>query len=130
MRPGTMTRMTRGSTTCRVRDIQAIIEGGDKVKLDYESGGSSMKLWLLTQNVCSGYDTYDSAVVVAEHPDAARRIHPQALYLDKVEHLNASILTEGGSWPNDPDLVSVTYLGEADKAFTKEEVLCASFNAG
>lgn len=89
-----------------------------------------MRLWLLTQSVCSGYDTWDSAVVVAEHPDAARRIHPRSTYLDQVDHLDPSISNAGASWPNDPDLVSATYLGEADKAFTKEEVLCASFNAG
>ena len=34
-----------------------------------------LKLYRISQTVNTGYDTYDSAVVVAESEDAAREIH-------------------------------------------------------
>lgn len=35
-----------------------------------------MNIYLISQNSHTGYDTYDSAVVVAESADAARFLHP------------------------------------------------------
>ena len=35
-----------------------------------------MELFLLNQNICTGYDTYDLAVVCAENEIEARKIHP------------------------------------------------------
>ena len=38
-----------------------------------------LKLYRISQTVNTGYDTYDSAVVVAESEDAAREIHPDGI---------------------------------------------------
>ena len=35
-----------------------------------------MKLWKIWQEVNNNYDTYDSAVVVADTEEVARKIHP------------------------------------------------------
>ena len=35
-----------------------------------------MKMYLISQTLVEGYDTYDSAVVSAESPEDARTIHP------------------------------------------------------
>lgn len=35
-----------------------------------------MNLYLISQSINNGYDTYDSAVVAAESKDKARCIHP------------------------------------------------------
>lgn len=36
-----------------------------------------MNLYLISQSQWTGYDTFDSAVVVAESEDAARDMHPR-----------------------------------------------------
>ena len=86
-----------------------------------------MKLWLISQTVNGGYDTYDSAVVAAETEDAARLTHPDGgmpvnWYVDKP-----------GEFPDRrwtlPRLVRVEYLGEAREGHPAG-VVCASFNAG
>lgn len=71
-----------------------------------------MKLWLISQNVNNGYDTYDAAVVAAETPEEAKN-------------------TEVGwadSWAP-PDYVIVQYLGEARDRHPAGIIL-SSFNAG
>ena len=74
-----------------------------------------MKLWLLTQTVNIGYDTYDSAVVAAESEEEARNIE-------------VGDTGPYGTWAK-PEHVRVEYLGEArDKH--PFGVVCASFNAG
>jgi hypothetical protein len=81
-------------------------------------------LWLLIDPGPGGYDTYDSAVVIAETEKEARMIHPRGSdYWDgKDEH---------GSWCNSSE-VEVHYLGElAYENYCKYSsgVVCASFNA-
>jgi hypothetical protein len=75
-----------------------------------------MKLFLLTQDICRGYDTYDSCIVCAESEEEAAKISPMGF--DRY-----------GGWCNSPDEVNVTYIGMADEALTKGVIL-ASFNAG
>lgn len=79
-----------------------------------------MKLWLITQNINSGYDTHDSAIVAAENAEAAQATNP------------------GGAWPKgysfttwayDPSQVTATLIGEAIDG-TAPGVILASFNAG
>ena len=75
-----------------------------------------MKLWLLTQKVNLGYDTYDSAVVAAETQKEAREME---------------IGSAGGyygTWALPKD-VSAEYLGEARDGHPGG-IICASFNAG
>ena len=69
-----------------------------------------------------GYDTYDSAIVVAESRAKARMIHPDGRGL-KV----------GGdrwfdSWVKDPKIVSVKLIGKTN--LKREQVILASFNEG
>lgn len=80
-----------------------------------------MNLYLLTQHECSGYDTYDSCVVVARTLEDATKIHPG-----------------GGAeayqwcsdcWARSPEKVNAEYLGRAAVGAVRG-VVCASFNAG
>jgi hypothetical protein len=78
-----------------------------------------MKLYLLTQSSVSGWDTYDSAVVVAMTADEAKQIHPSSC-------ANWS----SSSWVNSPDYVTATQIGTANKLQKEGSIICASFNAG
>ena len=85
-----------------------------------------MKLYLITQDEAHGWDTFDSAVVIAESEEAARATHPYGdIFPDWPKSFNPY-------WASDPKNVAVRYLGE----FTGEplddgvNVVCASFNAG
>lgn len=86
-----------------------------------------MKLYHISQSVNTDYDTFDSAVVAAEDPTAARYTHPRKG-------------TKGNWWDNKdgfgplntwapPEQVKVFFIGLA-KNGTKAGVVCASFNAG
>lgn len=78
------------------------------------------KLFLIYQKVSNGYDTYDSAVVVAESEEEARKIHPSGYKWDD---------WTGYSWCN-PEDVKVEFIGNARKDLENKTVVCASFNAG
>lgn len=91
-----------------------------------------MKLWLISQDQCDGYDTYDSAVVAAETEAEARRVVPGGYY----EYDDKGILVNGlgrearyPSWATDAEAVKVKYIGEA-KDGTEPGEICASFNSG
>lgn len=76
-----------------------------------------MKLWLISQTVNRGYDTYDSAVVAAADEMAARLTSPSGEWL----------ITHG--WCVAPDQVTAKYIGDA-KEGQQAGVILASFNAG
>ena len=87
-----------------------------------------MNLYLLTQDIVRGYDTYDSMVVVAHNEEAARMISP-CRYENDIHP----------SWPKteDRDKIIVEYLGKAEMIDQDEIddcetglVIIASFNAG
>lgn len=80
-----------------------------------------MKLWKIYQDINSGYDTYDSAVVVAADAEAARGIHPggQARWEENY-----------GSWAPCPENVGAICIGEAAPDLEPGTVIVASFNAG
>ena len=84
-----------------------------------------MKLFRLHQNINTGYDTYDSAVVVADSAEEAQKIHPCG---------GSGDFSLYDSWVARPDLVTLTYLGdvvgEPDDDIYPDAVICASFNAG
>lgn len=84
-----------------------------------------MKLYHISQSEQTGYDTYDSAVVVAESEDAARIMHP-----DTLSNIPRHDVGSYPDWTNDPSKVQVIYLGIADASITEPRVICASFNAG
>lgn len=71
-----------------------------------------MRLWLISQDVNDGYDTYDSAVVAAATEDEARH----------------SDVGSAQTWCS-PEHVTVKLIGEAAEGIPAGVVL-ASFNAG
>ena len=81
-----------------------------------------MKLFKIYQNINRGYDTFDSAVVVANSAEEAQKIHPCDGAADFKLYDN---------WVSRPDLVSVTYLGEVlgepDDDIYPGAIICASF---
>jgi len=84
-----------------------------------------MKLFKIYQNINKGYDTYDSAVVIANSAEDAQKIHPND---------SSGDFSMYDSWVSRPDLVSVIYLGEVvgepDSDIYPGAIICASFNAG
>ena len=102
-----------------------------------------MKLYLLTQDVVGGYDTYDSALVAALSENDARDIHPSAYVTHVTDgkwmgtYSRRAIGEKGGqeyenemsSWPvyRQRDFIKAEYLGETEKP---RGVILASFNAG
>lgn len=82
------------------------------------------KIYLISQNENTGWDTYDSAVVVAPDVKTAKRIHPMGL-----KWMDTSWENGMGDWCSSPAKVKVKYIGEADDR-QKIGVICASFNAG
>jgi hypothetical protein len=72
-----------------------------------------MKLWLISQDFNSGWDTFDSAVVAADSEEEAR---------------NTQVDPYGGAWCK-PEHVQVRLIGEA-LPLTSAGVVLASFNAG
>ena len=80
-----------------------------------------MNIYLIRQEKVTGYETYDSAVVIAESEEAAASMHPEGKILPRVcNH----------TWVNSPEEVEVTFLGVAAETHNGQEVVCASFNAG
>lgn len=86
-------------------------------------------LWLITQDANNGYDTYDSAVVVAETADEARAIHPCGEIFGSIpEGKRSSWMTTYSDWVSNPDQVTATHIGTTD--LPAGVVVCASFNSG
>ena len=79
-----------------------------------------MRLFLISQNVNNGYQTYDSAVVAAEYAEDAAYMHPCGGTLE--EH------SWRGEWAAFDDVMA-QYLGEAHMGM-RQGVICASYNAG
>lgn len=81
-----------------------------------------MKLYKISQDENTDYDTYDSAVVCAETPEDAKRWHPGGdKQVDEIEQKYSSWTTF--------NKVKVEEIGEAIEG-AKEGVVISSFNAG
>jgi hypothetical protein len=78
-----------------------------------------MNLYLLTQNECTGYDSFDSVVVAAKSEEDAKTIHPYGEWPKSYS----------GGWCDSPESVTVKTIGKAVKG-TERGVILASFNAG
>jgi len=100
--------------------------------------GVKMKIYKISQDENNDYDTYDSAIVVAENEEEARKIHPNGDY-DYKEHESPNPYLENkneyekadedyGTWAR-KKFVKVEYIGEAN-ANIKKGVIVSSFNAG
>lgn len=79
-----------------------------------------MRLYLISQTVNRGYDTYDSAVVAAVSPVQAKKMHPRG---ELPTHRDPFM-----DWAK-PEDIQVELIGIA-KPRTKAGVILASFNAG
>ncbi len=87
-----------------------------------------MKLWLISRYDEGGYDTFDSAVVVAAGEEEARQTSPSGMkWRDGQWRRPDGSATSSYGWTT-PEGVSVEYLGET--ALEDGRVVCASFNAG
>lgn len=86
-----------------------------------------MNIYLLTQDLVTGYDTYDSMIVAAESEEEAVKIHPD--YDLDLERFKA--VKDYPTWPsyNDIDKIIVIFIGVAAENI-KKGVILASFNAG
>ena len=95
-----------------------------------------MKLYKISQDENNDYDTFDSAVVMAETEEQARNMDPRS-----GEPMDWDSVSPCDNWCSSPDKVTVTFLAELPhmedyKAFNKDRysgnslVVCASFNAG
>lgn len=94
-----------------------------------------MKLYMVTQDAVTGYDTYDCMVVCAENVIDAQTMCPSGYYKwhDGAWFLQYSNGTEAREerrydWC-EPYQAKVKYLGKAEP-HVKQGVLVASFNAG
>ena len=94
------------------------------------------KLYLISQDKNDDYDTYDSAVVSAESPEDARKIHPSSFVTHVTNGEWMGTYSKGGEYHQDShdwvkysdiDCIIVEYLGETEK---ERGVILASFNAG
>lgn len=77
-----------------------------------------MNIYLLSQEERSSWDTYDSVVVAAASPDAARLITP-----------GGRAFGDDDAWASSPDNVTVEWIGLAVPS-QQAGVILASFNAG
>ena len=91
-----------------------------------------MKLYHISQNINTGWDTYSDAVVAAESAQDAASIHPHSSskYFEgwpvKEEDEAWRVHQD---WANDPSEVKVVEIGEANDSIERG-VNCASFHAG
>jgi hypothetical protein len=76
-----------------------------------------LKLYLLTQNETTGYDTYSACVVCAENEEDAKKIHPRFYGDPSVWD------TEYPEWATTPKNVNSQLLGVADEETGKGIVL-------
>ena len=87
---------------------------------------------MIYQTINNGYDTYDSAIVVAEDEEQAIRIHPTSYIewkgnITVYKDINERCHNE--SWA-ELDKIQVEYLGIADKKYTEPTLILSSYNAG
>ena len=92
-----------------------------------------MNLYLISQEVNNGYDTYDAAIVCAKDEKEAKTIHPDRdepiVYNSREEALKDMYSTyKFDTWAGLND-IKVQYIGEAAEGIEKGVIL-ASFNAG
>jgi len=96
-------------------------------------------IYRISNEVNNDYDTYDSAIVVADSPEDAKLVHPSSDAETKVKFWDGRwwfIDSKGdahehynSSWCLPAD-VGVELVGKAAKGFEPGTVICASFNAG
>jgi hypothetical protein len=112
-------------------------KGSERSEFGSTHKKSKMNIYLISQSDVKGYDTFDSAVVLAETPEKAGQIYPGLRWHTEPErahipwkHIETAWPQDApNDWTNDPAKVSVEFIGHAPQAM-EERVVCASFNAG
>lgn len=89
-----------------------------------------MFLYLISSDEQTDYDTYDSAIVVANDENEARTMHPdgRSRWIDGKWMNNGLSFEFHSSWLKYED-VKVVLIGVADPKYTEPEVILASYNA-
>ena len=82
-----------------------------------------MRLWLITQEENTGYETYSQAVVSAHSRYKAARIHPNGITL-----IGTKGCDEEAEWVEDPSKVIVIEIGEANDNVIDEGVVVSQYN--
>lgn len=82
-----------------------------------------LKIYKISQNINSGFDTYDSAIVCAENEEEARNINPDGYGKGLDEYSYDWVSNEN------KDKIDVKFIGIAGGDIEKGLIL-ASFNAG
>jgi hypothetical protein len=78
-----------------------------------------MKLYLISQDLIDGYETFSAAVVVAESVSEARNMHPRdGKPLNSAREKQPTI-----EWVSDSKDVKVKYLGEASPKLKRGVVM-------
>jgi hypothetical protein len=77
-----------------------------------------MNIYLLTQNVAEGYDTYDSMAVIGEDEHGAK--------MESIRYADPSECNY--CWAKYPDQIACELIGTANS--NEAKVVLASFNAG
>lgn len=82
-----------------------------------------MNIYKISQSTNNGYDTFDSAIVIAKDESEARFIYPGSFDMKwPKEHIF-------NEWCELPEQVIVEYIGKA-KPKSKKCVILASYNSG
>ena len=90
------------------------------------------KLYKISQEVNNDYDTYDSAIVVAETKEEARHVHPQQFLndMDNDEKWWESGYIRTWAHPEDVSVVEIGLFISNPSSDKEGRVICSSFNAG
>ena len=100
------------------------------------SNGNMLNLYLISQTVNNGFDTFDSAVVAARDEEDARSINPAGIWsgdnkpvlLTPTREEIVDVKDEPYAWTRRENVkVRLIGVGSPD---VKRGVICASFNAG
>lgn len=82
-----------------------------------------LALYLISQSINVGHDTYDSAIVAETSPTEAKKWHPNGKHIKDWNQFDAY------SWVKSTHSVNWKLIGHAKKG-VKKGVILASFNAG
>ena len=101
--------------------------------LEVNKGEFTMNIYKIWREDDIDYDTYDSAIVIADNEEYAIKIHPNGYAVFKfhvwMNEVNNSISDCEDEWCS-IDNVKVELIGVADEMYAEPCVIVSSFNAG